>query len=169
MDGPRVAIVGVLWSVRNAPLYSSFSASAIKNGWFGSYCLIKNSGKRSLTVKEVPAWSKIWICFWGVFWIFINSTTIISWSCWSRLVSFSWIFLQVRAFVQVVAPACTSFLLVSMACDRYYAIVLNTRHNHQNLIMVSTSWLLSILLSLPQLYGFGLNEREGGRSDMLPV
>ncbi|XP_075264644.1 neuropeptide S receptor-like, partial [Convolutriloba macropyga] len=65
-----------------------------------------------------------------------------------------------RALVQVVAPACTSFLLVSMACDRYYAIVLNTRHQHQNLIMVSTSWLLSIVLSLPQLYGFGLNEHD---------
>ena len=25
---------------------------------------------------------------------------------------------QARALVQVVAPACTSFLLVSMACDR---------------------------------------------------
>ena len=66
-----------------------------------------------------------------------------------------------RAFVQVVAPACTSFLLVSMACDRYYAIVQNTRHPHQNLIMVSISWLLSIILSLPQLYGFGLNEQDG--------
>ena len=68
---------------------------------------------------------------------------------------------QVMAFIQVVAPSSTSFLIVSMALDRYRAVINASRSSKQIYVMIAGSWGLSLLLSCPQLYGWGTFDQNG--------
>ncbi len=65
------------------------------------------------------------------------------------------------AFIQVVAPSSTSFLIVSMALDRYRAVINSCRSNSQIYCMIGGSWLISLFLSGPQIYGWGTYTEEG--------
>ena len=69
------------------------------------------------------------------------------------------------AFIQVVAPSSTSFLIVSMALDRYRAVINASRSNKQIYLMIGGSWFFALLLALPQVHGWGTYPSEDGSEE----
>ncbi|XP_063717075.1 cardioacceleratory peptide receptor-like [Symsagittifera roscoffensis] len=72
---------------------------------------------------------------------------------------------KAMAFIQVVAPSSTSFLIVSMALDRYRAVINASRSNKQIYLMIGGSWFFALLLALPQVHGWGTYPSEDGSEE----